>query len=174
MNRIEAAAIARAVRAANGPSLSERFWSKVDRRGDGECWPWKAAVRNKQEGYGAFWLDGRHQPSNRVALLLSGVLAPDDMKACHRCDNPACCNPAHLFIGTHKENNDDKVSKGRQVKGERFWRAKLTDAQVLEIRSHRPPGVKRVQTGLPQKLADQYGVTRQYISELFTSSRGTS
>lgn len=167
MTRQEAAIVARAAKAANTPPLAERFWSKVDRRGPDECWPWTAAVRNKKEGYGAFWLAGRHQPANRVALVLSGVVVPDGMEACHTCDNPGCCNPAHLFVGTRLDNNNDKVNKDRHIKGEQCWRAKLTEQQVREIRANKPEGVKRVRTGLLDQLAAKYGVTRNYISNLF-------
>jgi hypothetical protein len=144
-----------------------RFWSKVDKRKNDECWPWLASARKKNEGYGAFWLDGRHQPASRVALLVSGVDVPAGMVVCHRCDNPTCCNPAHLFVGTPLENNKDKIEKRRDTRGERSPHAKLTAEQVAFIRSFKPPGVKRVQAGLPSKLAVQFGISRQYVSELF-------
>ncbi len=172
MNRAEAAVLARAARAAKQPPLEIRFWSKVDKRGPDDCWPWTAAVRNAKEGYGAFWLHGRHQPANRVALLLSGVPVPDGMVACHKCDNPRCCNPAHLFVGTPKANNDDKVSKQRQAAGRRHGCAKLTPAQVAEIRSYRPPGVKQMKKGIAEALAKKFGVSVPYISELQTRNWG--
>jgi hypothetical protein len=170
MNRIEAAVIARAAKAAKQAPLEQRFWSKVERLGPDECWPWKASVRNKKEGYGAFWLEGRHQPSNRVALVLSGVEVPEGMVACHRCDNPRCCNPAHLFVGTPKQNNDDKVAKRRHAHGERHGCAKLTDEQVAEIRSLRVG--RKLPPGIAQQFAERFGITKQYVSELFTSKRG--
>lgn len=172
MNRIEAAVIARAAKAEKTGTPQERFWQKVDKKGPDECWPWTAAVRNPKEGYGAFWLDGRHQPANRVALLFSGVDVPSGMVACHRCDNPGCCNPAHLFPGTPKANNDDKVAKRRHAAGDSHGMAKLTQQQVAEIRAHRPPGVKRLAPGIAERLAERYGVTKQYISELFKRNWG--
>lgn len=172
MNRIEAAVIARAAKSKKIGSPQERFWKKVDIRGANECWPWIAAVRNHRDGYGAFWLDGRHQPANRVALLFSGVDVPYGMVACHRCDNPGCCNPAHIFVGTRKDNNDDKLAKKRQAAGSSHGMSKLTQQQVDEIRSHRPPGVKRLPHGIAEHLAARYGVTKQYISELFTRNWG--
>lgn len=170
MNRAEAAQLARAVKLAKQPPLDERFWSKVSVLGPSECWPWRAALRNNnnpRQAYGAFWLDGRHQPAPRVALLLSGVTVQDEMEVCHRCDNPPCCNPAHLFIGTPQANVDDKVAKGRQVKGERVHTAKLTEAQVAEIRAAKPAGT-RAPNGLPAQLAEKYGVTKPYISEIWS------
>lgn len=170
MKRAEAATLARAAKMAKQPPLVERFWSKVKVLGSDECWPWQAAFRNNsgpQQAYGAFWLNGRHQPAPRVALLLSGVAVPPEMEVCHRCDNPPCCNPSHLFIGAPQANVDDKVSKGRQVRGDRVHTAKLTDAQVAEIRAAKPDG-KRAPNGLPGQLAAKYGVTKQYLSEIWS------
>ena len=168
MNRVDAAAIARAAKEAKAAPLTERFWSKVEVRGKDECWPWKAATRRKEEGYGAFWMNGRHHPANRVALQLSGVNMPDGMVACHTCDNPGCCNPAHLFVGTPRENNDDKVMKGRHSKGSKHGMAKLTDEQIEEIKRHKPPGVKQVRAGLPQELANKFGISRAYVSVVYS------
>lgn len=134
MTRVEAAARARAVRMANIPPLQERFWSKVDKRGLDECWPWKAAVRRKDEGYGAFWLEGRHQPASKVAWRLTHGQIADGLEVCHRCDNPQCCNPGHLFLGARQDNNADKVAKGRQARGSMQPRAVLTEDLVIELR----------------------------------------
>lgn len=169
MNRAEAAAIGRAAMAAKRPGLHERYWSKVDVQGNDDCWPWLAAKRNRSHGYGAFWFEGRHQPSNRIALILSGTPVPTGMFACHSCDNPSCCNPRHLFVGTNKDNNDDKVAKGRHVFGERYWNAKLTAEQVAIIRAHKNPGMKRLPAGIPAMLAERFSVSRQYISEVLNN-----
>ena len=171
MNRAEAAALARAAAAEKRGSVEERFWRKVDRRGKDECWPWVASVRRKDEGYGAFWLDGRHQPASRVAFLLSGNTIPHGLVVCHRCDTPQCCNPSHLFVGTQKQNNDDKVLKRRHACGERHGMARLTDAQRAEILSHMPaPGI-RSKVGVNRQLAKRFGITTQYVSELFWKHR---
>lgn len=93
--------------------LEVRFWSKVAIGSPGECWEWKAA-RLKSGGYGAFMIDGVTHRANRVAWELSnGQRLPTGMFACHRCDNPPCCNPLHLFAGTPKDNTDDKDRKQR-------------------------------------------------------------
>ena len=149
------------------PSVADRFWTKVERLGPDDCWPWKAAPRRKDQGYGAFWLNGRHQPSSKVAWLLTNGSVPEMQQVCHRCDNPSCCNPNHMFLGTNKDNNDDKVAKGRHVFGERVWTAKLSPDDVRFIRSHKAPGAKRAPVGIAGKLAEQFGVTKQYISEVW-------
>jgi hypothetical protein len=165
MTRAQAAAIARAAIAAKAPPLLERFWAKVDIRGDDECWPWTAAVRNKREGYGAFWLNGRHQPAPRVAMILSGTYI-DGMQVCHRCDNPKCCNPKHLFLGTNLDNNQDKVLKGRHAFGSGNGNAKLTDAAVREIRAAKADrNGRRLKPGQLAALAARFGVSEACITD---------
>lgn len=173
MNRAEAAIVARAAAAAKLGTVEERFWRKVDKRGPDECWPWLASVRRKDEGYGAFWLEGRHQPANRVALMISGRQVAGEMVVCHRCDNPRCCNPAHLFVGSPKENNDDKVRKNRHSHGERHGMARLTDAERAEILSHMPER-GRSKVGVNRALAERFGITTQYVSELFWKHRSAA
>jgi hypothetical protein len=92
-------------------TLAERFWAKVDQRGPDECWPWLASTN--QQGYGQINIDGRPHLSSRVALeLTQGPLAPG-LSACHHCDNPPCCNPAHLYAGTKADNMNDYLERGR-------------------------------------------------------------
>lgn len=160
MSRARAAAIARAAKAAKQPPLPERFWSKVDRSLSDGCWPWTASVRRKDEGYGAFWLDGRHRPAHRVAWELTFGQIPEGLVVCHRCDNPPCCNPEHLFLGTPLENNDDKVAKRRHPIGERHHKAILTTADVLEIRE------ARKFRGYRAALAEKFGVRPHTITEI--------
>jgi hypothetical protein len=120
-------------------SLEDRFWGNVDIRGEDECWPWKKQCNKK--GYGNFYLnshDGgrRNARSNRVAYELTYGPLPEGLCACHTCDNPPCCNPKHLFAGTHLDNVIDKMLKGRasHLVGEQNARCKLTWAQVGRIR----------------------------------------
>lgn len=89
-----------------------RFWSKVDR--DGECWQWTASRYPK--GYGAFGLDGRMVRAHVVAFALATGTWPDWTKreqVCHRCDNPWCCNPEHLYLGSDKSNAVDRTQRER-------------------------------------------------------------
>ena len=89
----------------------ERFWSKVDRRSDDECWPWLGATDGR---YGQFWFDRRKVKANRFAIAVDkGVWLGSDQLACHHCDNPICVNPSHLFIGSMSDNIRDAVAKER-------------------------------------------------------------
>lgn len=120
------------------PTLTDnqiaRFWSKVNKRGSDGCWEWSACLQSK--GYGYVNFNGRQLLSHRVAYFLSTDVQPGKLCVCHHCDNPKCCNPDHLFLGTISENNTDMFSKGRanRAKGKHAGRAILTDTLVLEIR----------------------------------------
>lgn len=115
-----------------------RFWSKVNRlSGEDSCWIWTAS--HDKNMYGKFRIFEKGNKTDIRAhiyswQLFSGRKIPDGVLVCHTCDHPYCVNPKHLFLGTVKDNNDDKISKGRQAKGEKIFSSKLTKEQVIKIR----------------------------------------
>jgi hypothetical protein len=88
----------------------ERFWSKVDKSEPNGCWLWAGANDGR---YGQFWMNNRKEKAHRVSWLLTHGEIPEGKMACHRCDNPSCVNPDHIFWGTMSDNILDAVSKGR-------------------------------------------------------------
>jgi hypothetical protein len=142
-------------------SLEKRFWDKVDKsKGIEACWEWTAS-RNA-DGYGMIGIGkGSSKGAHRVSYLLNNGIIPDGYKVLHRCDNPSCCNPSHLFLGTQADNVADMVRKKRNVshKGEKASGAKLTREEASAIR--RDPasrqGVSKVE------LAKRYNVRIQTI-----------
>ena len=122
-----------------------RFWGKVDRRGDDECWPWLGSTRSA-EGYGQFNIRGVLISAHRLMMmfLIGGNIPPGEGHhgtcVLHSCDNRWCVNPAHLRMGTQSENQREMAEKGRGrgpgLCGEKHGNHKLTAALVLEIRSH--------------------------------------
>lgn len=147
--------------------LVDRFWPKVDRSGGpAACWPWQGVV--DQGGYGRIGSAGRHGPvlkTHRVAYELVCGPIPPGAVICHTCDNPPCCNPAHLFAGTAKANTQDSIAKGRMHFGERDGHAKLTATQVRDIRQRRASGVHRL------ALAQEYGLHPRSIDAIVRRQR---
>lgn len=136
-----------------------RFWVDVDNSGEeGECWEWMAAVTSS--GYGNFCINQSWFTAHRVSFFLSTGVQPMGLRVCHKCDNPICCNPVHLFLGTALDNGADMVSKGRSARGERHGSAVLTVKEVKEIRVRRANGEKL------QALADEYHVTFKTIHKV--------
>jgi hypothetical protein len=90
----------------------ERFWPKVAKPEHPDaCWPWIGDMGT--DGYGKFWIDGTSKHASRVAWELTSGPVPKGLFVCHRCDNPRCCNPAHLWLGTAQDNTADMFRKKR-------------------------------------------------------------
>lgn len=105
------------------PIRVSRFNAKVKKGPPGECWEWTAGRDDKGYGQVRFGPFGEFKKTtgfmaHRIAYFLSTGVDPASLCVCHRCDNPPCCNPAHLFLGTVKDNSVDMVSKGRGINGE--------------------------------------------------------
>jgi len=156
-------------------TFEERFWDKVNRTPgqgpNGDCWEW---TRGKNEaGYGRVNVDGKNCHAHRIAFLLyNGYLPEPGRIVMHSCDNPACCNPAHLSDGTHARNTQDKVQKGRArngsrthpeclARGERNGRSKLTWAEVCEMRALYATG-----NWTQPELAHKYRTCHSNVSDI--------
>ena len=123
------------------------------------CWEWNGALDNN--GYGQLAVNrGRPWKAYRIAYEAWVKVPADNVDICHRCDNPKCINPGHLFEGSRQVNVDDAVSKGRNVHGERCPH-KLTDLQVAAIRERYAAG------GISQRvLGKEFGVSQSQISNV--------
>ena len=128
----------------------------VDDRG---CWVWE--MLKSPSGYGVLTQNRRKLYAHRVFYEYYIEVIPEGLCVLHRCDNPSCVNPDHLFVGTYQDNMDDMVAKGRQnkPKGEASGMSKLTNYQVLAIRKD---------TRSTSKIAKDYGVTANTIRDIKT------
>lgn len=156
-------------RPANTPDV---LWSKVDVKSEDECWEWKS-FRNHQ-GYGRTWINNKGYYAHRVIFDLVNpntidLNAPASTKeygfVLHTCDNPPCCNPKHLWLGTHTDNMQDKARKGRlpNFSGDKGPRCKLTMEQAMEARKLRKSGVS------VKKLAEQFGISLPSMKTLIAN-----
>ncbi len=112
----------------------EKFWSQVDKLG--ACWRWTGNISLK--GYAVFYAnhDGlKFWKAHRFSWHINNGPIPKGLQVLHKCDNPWCTNPEHLWLGTNADNHADKLAKGRQSKGRVVNTCKLTEDQVLEIRA---------------------------------------
>lgn len=147
--------------------VEPRFWAKVVRpANDDTCWAWTGSrKRDLKQAYGKLKLKSYVTVrAHRLSYALHYGRSPGDLFVCHRCDNPQCVNPHHLFLGTVQDNAADMVAKGRSPRsdqrGSKNGAAKLTDEQVATIRSRILAG----QTNTT--IAADYGVTHQLISRI--------
>lgn len=140
----------------------ERIWSHIRLAPHESCWEWKR-YRNAK-GYGRTSIHGRGLVlAHRAAYESAHGTIPDGFLICHHCDNPACCRPDHLFLGTVQDNSTDMVSKGRGPKGQSLNRgehngmSKFTPDQIIEIRRLHSQGHSTY------KIAKQFGVWNMAI-----------
>ena len=137
----------------------KRFEDKIDRSGGPDaCHEWQEGLRS---GYGRFWYEGKSVGAHRFAYEMEYGPIPEGAYVLHSCDNKKCVNPAHLRVGTPQDNMDDKMERGRgnPVQGINHPGAKLTEAQVLEIRAVYSRGGRT-----QRSLATEYGIAQSLVS----------
>ena len=163
------------------PELARRLFPKVRPMASG-CWEWTGY--RERFGHGVTTIPGssRAVKAHRASYVLLRGPIPDGMFVCHKCDNPPCCNPAHLFLGTAADNNRDMRTKGRLVppplkSGSDVNGAKLTEAQVAEIR-RRFVGLGKGRAAPPghssADLAAKFGTTARNVRRIAAGDRWAS
>jgi hypothetical protein len=140
-----------------------RFWRKVDVRGPDECWEWTGS--RLPFGYGQIVARYGHPSikTHRFAYELANGPIPDGLKVLHRCDNPPCCNPAHLFLGTLLDNRRDCLAKGREARGECHPHSRLRESDVRRMRQQ-----CKDEHQTARQLAEKYGVSKSTVSKVLS------
>lgn len=141
------------------------FWQGVDQKDDPTlCWEWQRTRSKGRDGnsnrYGMYRFNGKQRYSHRVAYELEHGPIPDGMNVCHRCDNPPCCNPSHLFLGSQGENVWDAAAKGNMTRDQEKRRFFIAD-QIREIRSLSASGVSTRR--IAEKFDKDPGTIRQIL-----------
>jgi hypothetical protein len=139
--------------------LTDRFWEKVVKTDS--CWLWTGSVGS--HGRGQIELNGVNLATHRVSWELHNGPVPDGLFVLHSCpggENPRCCNPAHLRLGTHTDNMADMVARGRSGFGEKNSAARLTDAAVIKIR------VRRAAGDTEKELAAAYCISKGTVGRI--------
>lgn len=162
--------------------LADRFWSRVARKGPDDCWLWTGGLFGF--GYGACWYEGRTTQAHRLSWEMAHGPIPDGLAVLHRCDNPPCVNPSHLFLGTLADNTYDMMRKGRarlvgtgtpslgdqngsrtrpdrRPRGDAVKTSKLTTAQAEEIIRLASAGVAR------KEIAVRFGIHPLHVSRIY-------
>ncbi len=144
--------------------LTTTFWEKVDIRDTNECWPYKPPSRT-QRGYGASFYGDIRTTAHRIAWFLARGPFPKVLHVLHRCDNPICCNPGHLWLGTPQDNMDDMVRKGRASRGSKTPRgednpnSRLRDDQLAQL-------FEDAKTMSQRKVAEKYGISKSQVGNI--------
>jgi hypothetical protein len=135
-------------------------WERIDKKSENECWEWGGNLRND---YGIIKINQKSFSVHRLVYELTYGPISNELCVLHKCDNPKCCNPKHLKLGTHKENMMDMSDKNRKflLSGEKHPCHKLNDIDIIEIRRKYSP--YKITQG---QLANEYGVSRSLISQI--------
>lgn len=131
----------------------EKFWKRVEKTDT--CWLWRGPINS--DGYGAVGMNFKTIRAHRAAWIYTNGSIPDGLWVLHRCDTPLCVRPDHLFLGTAKDNADDRDSKGHGYSGSQHHLSKLDDDKIRQIRKLHSEGISQ------RVIAKKFGITQPNV-----------
>lgn len=140
-----------------------RFLSYVDKKSDNQCWVWTAYKQSS--GHGQFRIREKNHYAHRIAYYLAYGLFDDSLCVCHKCDNPSCCNPNHMFLGTLSDNMKDKIAKGRNTRGTAV-NGVLLEEDVYEIKRLYATGEYT-----QKQIAKRFGIHQCNVGRIISGRR---
>ncbi len=149
------------------PKQIDRFWASVLK--NDSCWLWIGLTNSW--GYGRLQWDGKETGAHRISWILHNGIIPVGLSVLHKCDNPPCVNPDHLFLGTHKDNMEDCVSKGRfksnwkRIYGQKNKASKLTNSDVEKIMALKSKGKTQ------EHIGNMFSISQSQISRIWSRKR---
>lgn len=138
--------------------IKERFLDSFIPEPNSGCWLWLKGTFTT--GYGQMRVHKRKSHAHRVSWEIHNGPIPDGLCVLHKCDTPSCVNPAHLFLGTLKDNTRDMIKKHRSCRGEKHWNSKLTETQIRDIKFQLLFGIKQ------RLIADKHNISEGTISRI--------
>lgn len=143
----------------NNRNFIEDVWKYINKKSEDECWEWMGGFDGK--GYGRIYFEHKRRGAHRVVYELTYGKIQNELYVCHKCNNPICCNPKHLYLGTQKDNLKQMIEDGRSHVGEKHGLAKLTEEDVLKIRKMYSTGKYTLKT-----LGETFKTCFQNISDI--------
>ena len=157
-----------------GPArFLSQLLERIDAQDINSCWNWNRGVNDEKHNgigsYGVVWYGGKRKAHRLMKELIHGAPPSKDLYACHKCNNPRCCNPLHIYWGTAKQNVQDCKNSGRLVReiGQERYNAKLTEEMVIRIINEAPTRTY----GWGRRIAEELGVGRTAINNIIRGRR---
>jgi len=141
-------------------NVEERFWNHIQKKVENECWEWQGFV--DKDGYGKMRTTDTNEAAHRASYRIHNGEIPKGLNVLHKCNNPPCCNPNHLYVGDQSRNMQDRIDAGNFLYGECHHNSKISNETVVLIKND---------SGTHKQLAEKYGCSASQIGNIRRGSQ---